>query len=369
MLAIDFGERSIKAIKISQRKNGFHLDNFGLILTPPDSIALGVIKDEQAVTVALHKLLHKKHMYDRNGSIAITGQKVIVREIVTPLMNEKELAEGIHWEAPKYIPYDLKNSLIDAKKIEEMEEVEGNKMMRVLLVAAPKDLIQQSINILKKLKINPKVVDVIPCANMRAFENYLVPENKNEEGNQIDIILSIGSSTTEIALVEGDQLKFTRMIPKGGRDISQLLAKNMNIPFNQAEKLKRRIGIVLEEKEQDQKDSSEQETQKQSEIPKKEEISELIKTGTFDIFNDIRKSLNYYKTQYQKVNYNRIILTGGSSSLPNIAHLLKSQFGITIIIANPLQGLTINENGLDINILDKYKRTLATAIGLAKRVR
>jgi len=70
--------------------------------------------------------------------IAITGQKVIVREVALPLMEDKELMGGVMWEAPKYVPYDLDEAIIDAKKIEEFTEKDGNKMMRILLVATPK---------------------------------------------------------------------------------------------------------------------------------------------------------------------------------------------------------------------------------------
>jgi len=108
MLAIDFGARSIKAVHLTRTGNGFRLENFGIVLTPPDSIAHGEIKDVDAVSEALLKMLRKKGIKEKSGIIGITGQKVIVREITTPLMNEKELIDGIQWEAPKYVPYILR---------------------------------------------------------------------------------------------------------------------------------------------------------------------------------------------------------------------------------------------------------------------
>ncbi len=408
MLAIDFGARSIKAVQLSKTGGGYHLENFGIVLTPPDSILHGEIKDVAAVSQALAKMLRKKRIYERGSVIAITGQKVIVREITTPLMTEKELAEGIQWEAPKYVPYDLKESLLDAIKIEELEEKEGSKMMKVLLVAAPKSLVEQQISVLKNVKIQPKAVDIVANAQIRAFENYLSPVSSSEEdGTRIDIILSIGASTTEITLIEGDRLKFTRTILKGGNDINKAIEKKLNIPFNEAEMLKRKIGLSLPEektekvaemeeieeteedlgKEEEKEEKSEEEaltdkiekvkkekTEKENSeeslaLANQKEIADLINAGVYEIFNEVRKSLNYFKTQYQKVNYKRIILCGGMAQLPNLGQVLKKQFGITVVIANPLKGITVNEHEVDINHLDKYKSALATAIGLAKRER
>jgi len=376
MLAIDFGARSIKAIKLSRTGDGYRLDNFGLVLTPPESILHGEIKDVEAVTQALNKMLRKKGIHDRNGIIAITGQKVIVREITTPLMNEKELKDGLQWEAPKYVPYNIQDSLLDSKKIEELEEKEGNKMMKVLLVAAPKSLVNQQIEVLKKLNIQPRVVDIVSNAQIRAFENYLTPVSPNEEnGNQMDVILSMGASTTEITLIEGDRLKFTRTILKGGNDITRLIEKKLEISSNEAEILKRRIGLSLPVETVKNVESEISPVEKKAQesveaaISNEEEIAELVKNGVHDIFNEIRKSLNYYKTQYQKVAYKRIILSGGMAAMSNIGQNLKQQFGITVVMANPLKGITVSPIDINLENLDKYKRSLSTAIGLAKRER
>jgi type IV pilus assembly protein PilM len=294
-------------------------------------------------------------------------------------MNEKELIDGLQWEAPKYVPYDLNESLLDAKKIEELEEKEGNKMMKVLLVAAPKSLVNNQISILKNVRIQPKVVDIMANAQIRAFESYLTPVSNNEEnGNQMDVIISMGASTTEITLIEGDRLKFTRSILKGGNDIDRLLEKELKISFDEAERLKRRVELTLPVQTKNKEDEEEappeqtgEKTEKPSEeeIPDREKVEKLIRSGVNDIFNEIRKSLNYYKTQYQKVSYQRIILTGGMAAMPNIGQLFKKQFGITVIMANPLKGIAVNESDVNMDNLDKYKRCLSTAIGLAKRER
>jgi type IV pilus assembly protein PilM len=380
MLAIDFGARSIKALQLSRTGNGFRLENFGIVLTPPESIMHGEIKDVDSVSMALGKMLRKKGIHERKGIIAITGQKVIVREITTPLMNEKELIDGLQWEAPKYVPYDLNESLLDAKKIEELEEKEGNKMMKVLLVASPKSLVNNQIAVLKNVRIQPKVVDIMANAQIRAFESYLTPVSVTEkEGNQMDVIISMGASTTEITLIEGDRLKFTRSILKGGNDIDRLLEKELEISFDEAEILKRRITLPLpvqsENKTKDEEEKSSEQTEEKTEesseeeIPDKDKIEKLIRSGVNDIFNEIRKSLNYYKTQYQKVTYQRIILTGGMAAMPNIGQLFKKQFGITVVMANPLKGIEINEGNVNVENLEKYKHCLSTAIGLAKRER
>ena len=361
MFAIDFGSRSIKVAKIRKTSDGYELDNYGVILSPEDAIANGEIFNPIVVADVLTELIEHSGIKDNKAIIAITGQKVIVREIVLPLMEDKELMAGVMWEAPKYVPYDLDESIIDAEKVEEFVEKDGNKMMRVLLVAVPKSFIQPYMEVLKTARIVPKIIDVVSSANIRAFESLLTDkedkedkEEEKKEGATIDIIMSIGASSTILTLVEKGNLKFTRDILVGGNDITKALAKSLNISFDKAEKLKRETKIVLG---------------KEAEEEKENESEKIIVKILNQVTKEVRKSLSYYKTQNHKVKYNKMILSGGCANIENIKDLLSMQFAIPVIIGNPLESIKIDERVIDIEKIKKIKDILATVIGLAMRER
>jgi len=354
MFAIDFGARSIKVAKLHKTSEGYELDNYGAILSPKESIVNGEILNPIAVADVLTALLRESGINDRKAIIAITGQKVIIREIVLPLMEDKELMAGVMWEAPKYIPYDLEESIIDANKVEEFEEKDGNKMMRILLVATPKNIVDPYMEVLKKARIVPKAVDVISSANIRTFDHYLSDKEEDEERSIVDIILSIGASSTILTLVEKKKLKFTRNILIGGNDITKAIAKSLNITFEEAEKLKRDTEIVLGPETEEKKEN---------------ESEKIIIKILNQIAKEMRKSLSYYKTQSQKVKYSKIILSGGSANIKNTDNFLSEQFEIPIIIGDPLKGIKISERAFDVKRIKKLKESLATVIGLAKRER
>jgi Tfp pilus assembly PilM family ATPase len=86
MFAIDFGARSIKVVKIHEVSDGYELDNYGVALSPEGAITNGEILNTVAVADTLIKLLKDSGIRDNKAIIAITGQKVIVREIVLPII-------------------------------------------------------------------------------------------------------------------------------------------------------------------------------------------------------------------------------------------------------------------------------------------
>lgn len=358
MFAIDFGARSIKVVKLHKISDGYELDNYGISLSPEGAIANGEILNAVAVAGNLAELLRESGIKDRKAIVAITGQKVIIREIVLPIMEDKELMAGVLWEAPKYVPYDLDDSIVDAEKVDEFLEKDGNKMMRVLLVAAPKSIIQPYMEVLKKVRIIPKIVDVVSSANIRAFENHLTNKKEEEqEGTIIDVIISIGASSTILSLVEKGNLKFTRNILVGGNDITKAIAKSLNISFDKAEKLKRKTKLVL--------GPVGPEVEKEKIIESEKIIVKILN----QITKEVRKSLSYYKTQSQRVKYNKIVFSGGCANIKNIEKFLSEQFEIPIIIGDPLERIKINKRFFDINGIKKLKDTLATVIGLAMRER
>ncbi|MBE3127283.1 MAG: type IV pilus assembly protein PilM, partial [Candidatus Atribacteria bacterium] len=345
----------IKVAKLQKISDSYELVNYGITLTPEGAIANGDIFNPIAVADVLTNLLSDIGLRDNKAIIAITGQKVIVREVVFPLMEDKELMAGVMWEAPKYVPYDLDESIIDAEKVEEFVEKDGNKMMRVLLVATPKSIIQPYMEVLKKARIRPKIIDIVSSANIRAFEHQLTDKKEEEpESSIVDIILSIGASNTNLTLVEKGNLKFTRDILVGGTDITKAIAKSLNISFDEAEKLKRETKIVLGQ---------------EAEEEKKNESEKIIVKLLNQLTKEVRKSLSYYKTQSQKVNYNKMILSGGCANIVNITEYLSEQFEIPVVIGNPLESIKIDENVFDIKRMKKLEDTLATVIGLAMRER
>jgi type IV pilus assembly protein PilM len=342
MFAIDFGARSIKVAKVHKVSDGYELDNYGITLSPEGAIANGEIFNPIVVADVLIELLKDSGIRDRKAIIAITGQKVIIREIILPLMEDKELMAGVMWEAPKYVPYDLDESIIDAEKVDEFVE-------------KPNTIIQPYMEVLKKIRIIPKIVDVVSSANIRIFENNLTDKKEEEkEGTLIDIILSIGASSTILTLVEKGNLKFTRNILIGGNDITKAIAKSLNLSFDEAEKLKRETKIVLGP---------------EAEEEKRIESEKIIVKILNQITKEVRKSLSYYKTQSQKVKYNKMILSGGCANIDNIKDLLSEQFEIPVIIGNPLEEIKIDERAFDVERIKKLKDTLATVFGLAMRER
>src|SRR5204863_10175956 len=211
---------------------------------PPDSIVDGAIIDGTAVADAIKRLFENKAFKSKEVAASLSGNAVIVKKITVPVMTEAELAESIYWEAEQYIPFDIQDVNLDYQIVDN-GSASGKGTMEVLLVAAKKEKIADYTGVIAQAGRSAVVVDVDAFAIQNAYEiNYGI------EPGAVVVLLNAGASATNINILNGDQSVFTRDISIGGNAYTEALQKELNLPFNLADQLKRGLpvdGVTFEE--------------------------------------------------------------------------------------------------------------------------
>ena len=105
--------------------------------------------------------------------------------------------------------------------------------MEVVLVAAKKDKIQNHTNVISLAGRNPEFVDIDAFALQNAFEaNYKV------DPNATIALLNIGASLMNINITKGGMPLFVRDVSVGGNQYTDILQKELQLNFQEAEDLK-----------------------------------------------------------------------------------------------------------------------------------
>jgi len=326
-IAIDIGGYSVKAVAISHAKEAPLLLSFSII-----PIGDNIIK---AISQAHAELGLTK----TKVAASISGSTVIARYIDIPLMNEEELAGAIRFEAEKVIPYDIDEVQLDCAKIENLN---GNRM-RVVMVAAKKDLVDSQIKILSEAGLEPSIFDVDSFAVANAFINTSI------DNTSVCGLLNIGFNKSNLNIVRDGKTYLSRDIDIGGRSIAKLIADNLSLPEIEALK-------VLEDK-----------------LAKFEELAEderkLIEAPITDVLSrladEVALSFDFYENQHEN-NIAKVFISGGMS-MPKITEdFLKESLGRGLQRWNPITHIKISEK-LDSEKIDELAPQLAVATGLALR--
>jgi type IV pilus assembly protein PilM len=159
------------------------------------------------------------------------------------------------------------------------------------------------------------------------------------------MLIEVGMSTTDISIISEGISILNRSIDIGGLAITRSISHNLNIGMKRAEQFKYDLGISSF-------DSSD------NTIPKT--IIESINP----IINEVKHMISLFESKGNP-NIEKIILSGGSSMLPNLTKYFEKIFNINVVIGDPWSRISYP---VDLEpVLKEIGPRLSVAVGLAIR--
>jgi type IV pilus assembly protein PilM len=343
IVGLDIGSSTVKAVELKAAGKKLKVSAFGVEPIPPDSIVDGAIIDGAAVTDAIRRLFTNKAFKTKDVAASLSGNAVIVKKINLPVMTESELAESIYWEAEQYIPFDIQDVNLDYQIIDPGTGPDSKGTMDVLLVAAKKEKIADYTGVISQAGRVPVVVDVDAFALQNAYEmNYGV------DAQAVVVLLNAGASAININILSGDQSLFTRDISIGGNAYTEAVQKELDLPFDAAEQLKK--GHPVDGKTFD-------------------DVQPVLHAMTDNVLLEIQKTFDFFKATAASDRIDKIILSGGASRVDGFAAALAERFGAPVEPFDPFRAIAFEPKklGVDEADLEGLMPTAAVAVGLALR--
>ena len=341
VVGLDIGSSAVKAVELRSAGKGFKVTAFGVEPVPPDSIVDGAIVDGAAVSEAIKRLFENKAFKTKEVAASLSGNAVIVKKISLPVMTEQELSESIHWEAEQYIPFDIQDVNLDYQVLDPGTGADGKGTMDVLLVAAKKEKIADYTGVITQAGRTPVVVDVDAFALQNAYEMNYAPE-----AGTVVVLLNAGASAININILSGDQSLFTRDISMGGNAYTEALQKEIGLTFEHAEQAKR--GLPVEGVTPD-------------------EVKPVLHAMTENVLLEIQKTFDFFKATAASDRIDRILLSGGASSVDGFAAAVGERFGAPVELLDPFKKIAFDAQKLGMSDVDHLMPTAAVAVGLALR--
>ena len=341
IVGLDIGSSCVKLIELQAvGKTGaeFKLVKAGMEVLPPEAIVDGAIMDAGAIVDAINRLFANLKIKTSDIATSVSGNAVIVKKISLPQMSADELGESIHWEAEQYIPFDIQDVSLDYEILEGAAEG-GN--MDVLLVAVKKDKISDYTSVITQAGKTPRIVDVDVFALQNCYEiNY------GTDSGRVVALLNLGAAITNVNIVRGSSSLFNRDIAVGGNLATDALQKDLGLPFETAEALKR--GEQVE-----------------GTLP--DNVFPVLQTTAENIVSEIQKTFDFFKATTQEERIDQVYLAGGSSRLQGLRELLMERLETQVEILNPFNALTVSAKDVDAEMVNRMGPAAAIAVGLAVR--
>lgn len=403
-IGVDLGTSAIKMVELQNKGGRALLLTYGYSEQPTDIIRSSSTEMEDKIIKIIKGIYSKSRMSSKKVIAALPSFSVFSSIINLPLMNKKDLAQAVQWEARKFIPLPIEEMTLDwkiippppapakeaaqpknearpdkpaeaspslepsspappvepaksslspgakiadlAKKTDQPASPDSarpqgkpdapslsnpgalfSKMfhrqkkdagphqnitgagkknnIKILLTAAPKNLVEKYIRIFKAADLELLSLETEAFALERSLSG----------GDPAPImIIDIGAVSSDVSIIDNGIPILTRSIDVGGVAITKSVMTSLNVDLARAEQFKRDIGFSASGPG---------------------DLPEIIKSTINPIINEVKYCLDIYLSQGSLGGLEKIILTGGSAFLPELITYFTKLLDIKVIIGDP----------------------------------
>lgn len=344
VVGIDIGTVSVKLIEATRKGDRLEIKNYGLLETKDylergnAAIQSGSLKMVPSQTAALiNTIIRETGVRATHVIASLPISAVFTVVIEMPLLNEKETARSIPFQARQYIPMSIQSVALEWTKIDEYKNEKGQPLQRVFITAVPKELIREYHEVFRTAGLTLSSLEVDVLALVRAIGSPNDPPT---------LIVDMGGLSTAVLVTEKGVIKQISQSDYGGATLTHAIAKALGVSTWRAEELKRRRGL--------RGFSGEYE----------------LSTSLLPFLDVIIRECERVRGLYERGNDKKIetlMLTGGGALLETISEYFTNQLQLSLREPSPLRHFTYPAS-LE-PLMKVLNKELGIAAGLALRAR
>lgn len=328
VLSIEIGTQVTKIVEIDYKKKNPHVYRAVSFATPEGVIEDGVIRDKDVLAVAFRNELAEAGMKEKSVVFSIASSKIATREVTLPNVKENKIGALVQATAQEYFPIDLTDYTLAYSLLETIKEGK-EKSYKVLLLAAPDDLVDNYYNFAKEMDFNIEALDYFGNGSMQVLKKEIVLD--------YCACIQISGNTTMINFMNEGQQLMQRTIPQGIFNVAEAMVLSnecMIEDMDTACEALCRDKLVCRSLDYRGLDDDEsivsarmtEEQWKQQEASKSSR--KVVTDAIGEILLSVLRVIDFFKSKYQGVELTSIYITGMGCKVAGIEELFENELNI-----------------------------------------
>jgi len=337
-LGLDISDRSLKFAELVYSNNHLELGKFGSRVISEGLISSGEIKDKKGLIDFLKTNLEE--FQGREIVLALPEEKAFLELVTLPVIKDANIHDVLEMQIEEHVPLLAQDAIFDYEIIPSP----GIKdHMDTVLVAFPKNLVEDYRDVLRGAGLKPYVFEMETQALVRA----ILPKDIEDTV----MVMDFGRTRTSFAIVSGGIVRFTSTVSVAGAALDQALATALKTDIFVAERTKKERGFIRTKENQD--------------------TFNILLPVISAIRDEIFRHLKFWQdhaahVHNSKPEVSKLYLCGGESNLKGLAEYLSYDLKLPVTESNPWVNITSFEEYIP-PITASQSVSYATALGLALR--
>lgn len=355
-VGIDLEQAFIAGAQIKGSRQGYELTNVAVRALPAGLVFEGEVLDVDGLAVELKDFWKTSGFSGKRFFLGVANQKVVVRTMELPIIDEKELRAAIEFQAQDSIPIPLDEAVLDFQVLSTIpDEDDGPGRQRVMVVAAQREMIQQFVDVARKAGLGIAGIDLQACALRRSISPPVAFIDRGApQSTDATAVVNIGTGTTNLVVAANGVGQFTRVVNLGCEVLVQALMTSRGIEHSEADALRLSVGLTGSNAPAVDLDAS-----------VVAEIREVFDAACEVFADEILRSIDYYHSQGLEGRISTVLISGEGALTRNIAEYLTQALHLDVQRGNALQHILENKSNVPQPELEAISPRLAIAVGLA----
>lgn len=309
VVGLDIGFSSIKVVALEKEDPLYKLVSLGTIAAPQPGMVSDSEAELEAVADAIKKLLAAAQIESKEVIAALPETKVFTRVIDDlPYLSDGELPSAIKYASEEFIPMPIAEVNLYWQVLSRTSPKENPTKTVVFVIASPKNVVNKYVKVLNLAGLKPKALETEIIAVSRSLIG-------NNPFSPSTLIVQMGATTTDLAVVSNGLILLTRSISTGGLALTRTIAQHFNFELSQAEEYKKVYGL--------------------SEDQLEGKVYEILAPIVDVILGEIRRVVQAFDSKHPGSQIKRIVLSGGGAKTPGLVIYLANKLGLEVQEADP----------------------------------
>ncbi|HSX05768.1 MAG TPA: type IV pilus assembly protein PilM [Candidatus Saccharimonadales bacterium] len=291
--------------------------------------------DQQRLAQTIANLVAEAKLSTKNVAVGLPSSRVFTTVADMDRLSPAELGKALMYQADSLIPTPPAESKIDWALVGDSPK--DKTKVEVLLSSVLNSFIEQRLDLIESIGLN-----------VIAFEpdNLAMPRAVVPAGTTAPVlVVDMGNLSTDLVITIGEAPRLSRSIPTGIEAVIRSAQQNLNIDDKQAQQFVYKFGVSKDKLEG--------------------QVYQAI-VGTVDLLiNEIDKSIKFFQARYPETRLEKIIVTGGASTIPEFPLYVANKFGLNVEIGNAWRNVAFAADRQ--NELLAVSNQFSVAVGLAAR--
>jgi len=352
VVALDIGSSCLAGVELRTVRDRLSVAKAGIEPLPEGLVADGEVMQPDILAAHIKRFWKANKFTGRRVRLGVANQRVVVRTIEMPVIDDPDARRAaVQFEASEHIPIPPNEAIVDSHPVLRYQDDDGERE-RVVIVAAHREMVETLVSAVRKAGLQPVGIDLEAFALLRAL---LPPAALFEEGapdTPAQAVCHIGAQMTNVIVSLERRCQFTRLVNFGGEQLTLAVAERTGLPIPEAEALKTTCGLLGDPAGTDEIEGWDKDTVT--------EVRHALAVAARPLLIEIRRSLDYYRSQSFSRPIDRLVISGGTALCAGLDRYLQQALGLPVELANPLQYLDAGTE-----VARDVAARAAVAVGLA----